>query len=110
MQKKCDARAKLLVCLLNLLFFDVLVAVASLDLRSLVGSLSNDDGDVNKNGKKSKGFDWPNNNFARASRFFVHFFTVTARLQRENNFMFCRGREHKTTTSFFFPSDLLKND
>ena len=33
MYKKCDARAKLLFCLLNLLFFHVLVAVASLDLK-----------------------------------------------------------------------------
>ena len=26
--------------------------------------------------------DWQNNNFARASRFFVHFFAVTAQLRR----------------------------
>ena len=36
-QKKCDARAKLLFCLLNqfysFYYFDVLVAVASLDLK-----------------------------------------------------------------------------
>ena len=38
----------------------------------------NDDGDGNKNGKKAIG-----NNFARASRFFVHFSAVFARLQRE---------------------------
>ena len=49
-----------------------------------IGSLSNDDGDVNENGKKAIGFFWHNNNFARASRFFVHFIAVTARLQREN--------------------------
>ena len=49
-----------------------------------IGSLSNDDGDVNENGKKAIGLDWQNNNFARASRFFVHFFAVTARLRREN--------------------------
>ena len=42
-------------------------------------SLSNDDGDGNENGKKAKGLDWQNNNFARASRFFVDFFAVTAR-------------------------------
>ena len=30
------------------------------------------------------GLDWQNNNFASASRFFVHFFAVTARPQREN--------------------------
>ena len=28
--------------------------------------------------------DWENNNFARASRFFAHFFAVAARLQRES--------------------------
>jgi len=50
----------------------------------IVGSLSNDDGDANENGKKTIVLDWQNNNFARASRFFVHFFAVTARLRREN--------------------------
>ena len=49
-----------------------------------LGSLSNDDGDLNENGKKIKGLDWQNNNSASASRFFVHFFAVTARPQREN--------------------------
>ena len=45
-----------------------------------------------------------NNNFARASRFFVHFLAVVARLRREKvpNFTLCRGRENKRTTSFFF--------
>ena len=51
---------------------------------SLLGSLRNDDGDGNENGKKAIGLDWQNNNFARASRFFVHFSTVVSRLQREN--------------------------
>ena len=49
-----------------------------------LGSFSNDDGDVNENGKKIKGLDWQNNNSASASRFFVHFFAVTERPQREN--------------------------
>ena len=49
-----------------------------------LGSLSNDDGDVNENGKKNKRFRLTNNNSASASRFFVHFFAVTARPQREN--------------------------
>ena len=40
-----------------------------LSRRRLLGSLSNDDGDVIENGKKAKGLDWQNNNFARASRF-----------------------------------------
>ena len=49
----------------------------------ILGSLSNDDGDVNENGKKAIGLDWQNNNFARASHLSVHFFAVTARLRRE---------------------------
>ena len=39
----------------------------------LLWSLSNDDGDGNENGKKAMGLNWQNNNFARASRFLVHF-------------------------------------
>ena len=35
----------------------------------MLGSLSNDDGDVNENGKKAIGLDEQNNNFARATRF-----------------------------------------
>ena len=34
--------------------------------------------------QKSNRFITQNNNFARASRFFVHFFTVLAQLRREN--------------------------
>ena len=48
-----------------------------------LGSLSHEDGDVDENGKKAIGLDCQNNNFARASRFFVHFFAVTARLRRQ---------------------------
>ena len=51
----------------------------------------------NENGKN-----WQNNNTACASCFFVHFFSVTARLWHENaNFMFCGWVEHKTTFFFF---------
>ena len=50
----------------------------------VIGSFSNDDGDGNENAKKINGFVKQNNIFARASRFFVHFFAVTARLRREN--------------------------
>ena len=49
-----------------------------------LGSLSNEDSDGNGNGKKAIGLHWQNNNFARASCFFVHFFAVTERLRREN--------------------------
>ena len=48
-----------------------------------MGNLSNEDGDGNENGKKAKEFYHQNNNFARASRFFVHFFAVVARLRHE---------------------------
>ena len=41
---------------------------------SLLKLPSNDDGDVNENGIKALGLDSPpKNNFARSSRFFVHF-------------------------------------
>ena len=43
------------------------------------------DGDGNENGKKAIGSDWQNNNFAPASRFFVHFLAVVARLPRETS-------------------------
>ena len=46
----------------------VSTAVARRLKQALVESLSNDDGDVNENGKKAKSLDWQNNNFARASR------------------------------------------
>ena len=36
------------------------------------------DVDVNEDGKKAVPLDWQNNNFARESRFFEHFFAVTA--------------------------------
>ena len=53
-------------------------------LPPLLGSLSNDDDDVNENAKKAIDLDWQNNNSACASRFFEHFFAVIARLRREN--------------------------
>ena len=52
--------------------------------REPVGSFSNDDGDGNEDFKKAIGLLRKTNNFARVARFFVHFFTVLARLRREN--------------------------
>ena len=50
----------------------------------VIGSLSNDDGEGNENGKKPIGLiSKQKDNFARASRFFVHFHAVVARLRRE---------------------------
>ena len=51
---------------------------------SIIGSLSNDDGNGIKNGNKLIWLDWQNNNFAHASRFFVHFFAIIAQLQHES--------------------------
>ena len=66
---------------------------ASPSFRGKLGRLRSDDGDGNKNVKKSNRFNNQNNNFARASRFFVHFFAVTARLRHENaNFHFLQRK------------------
>ena len=46
-------------------------------------SLPNHDGDGNEYSKKAIDLDKQNNKFTRASRFFVHFSAVVARLQRE---------------------------
>ena len=50
-----------------------------------IGSLSNDVGNGNENGKKILGSDKQNNNSARAARVFVPFFAVVARLRRETS-------------------------
>ena len=71
-------------------------------LSSLLGSLRNDDGDGNRNGKKAIGLDWQNNNFARASCFFVHFSTVIARLQRETAKFHVLSRTGKKDNNFLF--------
>ena len=64
--------------------FDFALSMATFDhVNDSLGSLSNDDDDGDKNGKETIGLDWQNNNSARASRFFVHFFAVVARLRRE---------------------------
>ena len=48
-------------------------------------ALRNDDGKSNENCKKALGFKKKNNNFARASRFLVHFVDIVARLRRETS-------------------------
>ena len=57
------------------------------------------------NSKKAIGFDWQKSNFARPSRFFVHFLAVVARLRLiTSNFTrpLYRVGEHNTKFSFFF--------
>ena len=51
-----------------------------------MGSLRNNDSGGNENGKTAIGLDWESNNFA--SRFFVHFLAVNARLRRDNATIF----------------------
>ena len=54
-------------------------------LGTRLGSLSNDDGDVNENGKKAKGFRIGKTTVLHVHHaFFVHFFAVTAGPQRKN--------------------------
>ena len=47
----------------------------------VLGSFGNEDGDGNEDVKKAIGLFTQNNNFARATRFFVHLFTLLARLR-----------------------------
>ena len=49
-----------------------------------IGSLTMTATPTRTSKKQYYGFIEQNNKFARASRFFVHFLTVTARLRREN--------------------------
>ena len=53
----------------------------------LIGSFSDEDGDGNENVKKNnKVFIEQNNKFARASRFFLHFFAVTKKRLKVKGF------------------------
>ena len=71
--------------------------------QDIIGSLSNDDGDVNENGKKAIGLDRQRNNIARVSRFFVHFFpSLHDYVVKMPKFTYCGGRKHNTTALFFF--------
>ena len=68
-----------------------------------LGSLSNDDGDVNNNGKKAIGLDWQTTTlhvhhaFLAISLPSLHYYDVKMPI-----FTFCEGRERKTTTFSFF--------
>ena len=69
----------------------------------ILGSLSNDDGDVNENSKNAlKGF------ISKTTTLDLHhvFLYISPPTLHEYdvkmpNFTFCRGREHNTTTFFF---------
>ena len=53
-------------------------------MKPSLGSLKNEDRNGDEKRKKAISLDWQNNNFARVSRSFVHFFAVAARLQGES--------------------------
>ena len=72
--------------------------------KEIIGSLSNDDADGNKNGKKAIGL------ISKTTTLHVHHAFLYISLPslhdynvKVPNFTFCRGREHKTTTFFSFP-------
>ena len=73
-----------------------------------IGSLRNNHGDINENGKKTIGLDWKNNNLHHAFLFIslpsLHDYDV-----KMPNFTFCGGREHKATTFFFFFSTSIQS-
>ena len=70
-----------------------------------IGTLSIDNGDGNENSKKAKVF-LANNNFARASRFFVHFLAVVARLRTCKCLIsrFVEDGNTRKQVSFSFPA------
>ena len=67
-----------------------------------IGRWSKDVGDGNENGKKPSWFRLANNNFARASRFFVHSFAFTARLRCESATFLVLWRTWTKTNDFIF--------
>ena len=68
----------------------------------LIGSLSDDDGNGNENGKKVIGLNWQNNKFARVSRFFVHFLVVVARLRCKSAYFHVLLRTCTQDNDFLF--------
>ena len=70
-----------------------------------VGSLRNHDGDGNENGNKAIGLEKQNNNFTRASRFFVHFSAVRCTTTTWNWLIsrFVEDRNKRQQFSFSFP-------
>ena len=91
----------------SILFAEVLLSPLSSVHDLTVGSLSN--GDSNENGKKALGLDWQDNNFARASRFFVHFLAVVARLPREYAYFHVSSRTGTQDNNFLkLPSNIRR--
>ena len=74
----------------------------------LIWSLRSDDGDGNENGKKAKRF-----RLAKQQLCTLFLYLSLPSLHDYNvkvpNFTFCRGREQKTTTFFFFSWTLIQS-
>ena len=106
----CEHKNKQLKMLFNSGFSSNVISPTKVDRgqkasqHSILESSRDDDGDGNgdENVRTAIGLDWQNNNFAHASRCFLYFFAVTARLRRETALTFCGGRKHMITTFFFF--------
>ena len=67
-----------------------------------LGSLSNDDADGNENGKKAIGLISKTTTLHVHHAFFVHFFAVVARLQRENAWIHVLSRTGTQDNNFLF--------
>ena len=101
--KKRDALAKLLFCLSKPIAFLPFLLPSPSSLRKLPNKeLKQRQRRRNENGKKAIGLDKQNNNFARASRFFVHFSTVIARLQSETAKFHVLSRTGKIDNNLLF--------
>ena len=69
---------------------------------SISGSLSNDDADGNENGKKAIGLISKTTTLHVHHAFFVHFFAVVARLQRESAWIHVLSRTGTQDNNFLF--------
>ena len=92
-------------CLVSGLFTKSM-ALPKLNWESLrplsLGSLSNDDADGNENGKKAIGLISKTTTFHVYHAFFVHFFAVIARLQRESAWIHVLSRTGTQDNNFLF--------
>ena len=73
----------------------------------MIGSLSNDDGDGNEDGKKAIGL------ISKTTTFHAFWYISLPSSHdyevKAPKFTFCRGREHKATTFFFFSWTLIQS-
>ena len=68
--------------------------------KDIIGSWTNDDGDINENGKKAISVDWQNNSSARASHFFSTFLCHHCTTTMWKCLIFSRFMEDVNTTQW----------